>query len=126
MIASRFSASSTWVRRDVMCGSMEVLLYEVRYDFAPEQLDRVLHLRHGVRDEEHTGQRRHAGGGVDTDALGDLVGAADQIALLESARLLAERRSLQRFEVLVELRGVKALDRVVMRAADRHRELGRD
>src|SRR5437660_7518015 len=110
MIASRFSASSTWVRRDLMCGSMEILLFKVRYHFAPEQLDRVLHLRHGVGDEEHTGQRRHAGGGVDADALGDLVGAADQVALLEAAPLLAECRALQRFEMLVELRGVKTLD----------------
>src|SRR5690348_7452054 len=99
---------------------------EVGYDLAPEELDRLLHLGHGVGDEEQARQRRDAGLLVDPDALADLRRAADEIALLEAARLLAQRRAFQRFEMLVELRAVEALDGVVMRAADRARELRRD
>ena len=63
----------------------------------------------------------------DADPLADLLGAADQVALLEAARLLvAQRRALERLEVLVELRGVEAADRLVVGAPDRARELGRD
>src|SRR4029079_14138937 len=64
---------------------------------------------------------------ISADALADLRRAADEIARLEATRLLlAQGGLLQRLEMLVELRGVEALHRVVVRAPDRARELRRD
>src|SRR2546426_1082547 len=85
---------------------------EVRDDLAAEQLDRLLHLGDRVCDEEQAGQGRDAGLRIDTDPLADLLGAPDQVALLEATGLLAERRLLERLEVLVELRAVEAPDRL--------------
>src|SRR5881296_550145 len=99
---------------------------EVGNDLAPEELDRLLHLGHGVRDEEQARERGDAGLLVDADALADLRGAADEIALLEAARLLAQRGALQRLEVLVELRAVEAFHPLLVRATDRTRELRGD
>src|SRR5438309_8340566 len=76
---------------------------EVGDDVAPEEVDRLLHLGHRVGDEEQAGERGHAGLLVDADPLADLRRAADEVALLEAARLLAQRGSLQRLQVLVEL-----------------------
>src|SRR5207249_9721315 len=56
---------------------------------------------------------------VDANPLADLRRAADEVALLEAARLLAQRGSLQRLQVLVELRGVEALHGLLVGAADR-------
>src|SRR5205085_2256721 len=44
-------------------------------------------------------------------------------ALLEAARLLAQRGALQRLQVLPELRAVEALDRLLVSTTDRAREL---
>src|SRR2546425_3724441 len=99
---------------------------EVRDDLAAEQLDRLLHLGDRVCDEEQAGQGRDAGLSIDTDPPADLLGASDQVALLEAAGLLAERRLLERLEVLVELRAVEAPDRLLMGPADGDRELRRD
>ena len=52
--------------------------------------------------------------------------SAGQVALLEPAGLLAERRALERLKVLEQLAGVEVADRFVVGAADRHRELRRD
>src|SRR5262250_3028415 len=99
---------------------------EVGNDLAPEELDRLLHLGHGVGDEEQSGQRGDAGLLVDTDALADLCRAADEIALLEAAGLLAQRGAFERLQVFPELRAVEALYRLVVRATDRAGELRRD
>src|SRR6267142_2029451 len=125
MIASRPSASSTAVSRWRRCASITLSL-EVGNHVAPEEVDRLLHLGHGVGHEEQAGERGDARLLVDTNALADLGRAADQVALLEAPRLLAQRGALERLQVLVELRAVEALDRLVVRAPDRARELRRD
>src|SRR5207247_10906863 len=80
----------------------------------------------GVGDQGQARVGRAAGLLVDANALADLRRAADQIALLEAARLLAQRGALERFQVLVELRAVETRDRLVVRAPDRAGELRRD
>src|SRR6266404_2391399 len=126
MRASRPSASSTWVRRVLKCESMNSSSREVRDDLAAKELDRLLHLRDRAGNEEHARQGRDAGLDVDADPLADLLRAADQVALLEAAGLLAERGVLERLEMPIELRGVEALDRRLVGAADGDCELGRD
>src|SRR5262245_42869033 len=101
MRASRPSASSTLIRRWRRCASM--ISPEIWNDFASEEVDRFLHLRDGVRDEEQAGQRGDPRLLVRADALADLGRAADEVALLEAARLLAQRGALERLQVLVEL-----------------------
>src|SRR5262249_13267111 len=56
----------------------------------------------------------------------DLLGAADQVSLLEAARLLAQRGLLERLQMLPQLGGVEATQRFFARAADRDRELRGD
>src|SRR6267142_1926691 len=124
MMASRPSASSTADRRCRRCAFM--VSPEVGNDFAPEEVDRLVHLGHGVGHEEQAGERGDARLLVDADPLADLGRAADEVALLEAARLLAQRGALERLEMLVELRAVKARDRLVVRPADRAGELWRD
>src|SRR5262245_25502738 len=99
---------------------------EVGNDFATEELDRLLHLGYRVRDEQQAGQGGDAGLLVDADALADFRRAADEIALLEAARLPAQRRAAERLQMLVELRAVETLHRFVVGAADRAGELRRD
>src|SRR4029453_4673208 len=116
--------SSTAVRRCRRCASMSSP--EIGNDFAPEELDRLLQLGHSVGHEQQAGQRGDTRPLVGPHALADLGRAADQVALLEAARLLAQRGPLQRLEVLVELRALEALYRRLVGAADRAGELRRD
>src|SRR5262245_38747962 len=124
MMASRPSASRMAVRRCRRCAFM--MSPEVGNDLAPEQVDGLLHLWHGVGHEEQAGERGDPRLLVDANALADLGRTADEVALLEAARLLAERGALERLQVLVELRAVKARDGLVVRAADRAGKLRRD
>src|SRR5690349_19391979 len=78
--ASRATRSASRMR---MTASLRLL--EVGNDLAPEQVDRLLQLGHGVGDEEDPGAGGHARALVGADALADLLGAADQVALLEAA-----------------------------------------
>src|SRR5438128_5766183 len=126
MTASRPSASSTWVSRLLKCEFMNGSSREVRDNLAAKELYRLLHLWDRTGDEEHARQGRDAGLDVDADPLADLLGAANQVALLEAAGLLAERGVLERLEMLIELRGVEALARRLVGAADGDRELGCD
>src|SRR2546427_11261208 len=91
---------------------------EVGNDLAPEELDRLLHLGHGVGHEEQARERGDAGLLADADALAALRRAADEVALLEAARLPAQRGALQRLQVLVELRGMETFHRLAVGAAD--------
>src|SRR5437867_5037799 len=63
---------------------------------------------------------------IETGPPAGLVGAPDQVALIETAGLLAERRLLERLEVLVELRAVEAPDRLLVGPADGDGEVWRD
>src|SRR5262245_53885651 len=88
---------------------------EVGEHLAAEQLDRIVHLGDAVGHEEHPGKGRDPGRLVGADALGDLLGASDQVALLEAARLLAQRRALERLQMLVQLGGMEAAERLLAR-----------
>src|SRR5512144_1318486 len=108
--ASRPSASSTRVRRALMCGSMAFSSgrrdsAEIGQDLPPEELDGVVHLGHPTRDEQHAGERGDAHPLVGPDPLRDLGRAADQVARVEAPGLLSESRPLERLQVLEELRG---------------------
>src|SRR5262245_54828459 len=105
---------------------MTTLLFEVGQHFAPEQLDGVPHLRHRAGHEQHAGPRRGAGPRVGADALRNLLGAADEVALVEATGLLAQRRALERLEMLEELRRLESSHRLVVGPADRDGELWRD
>src|SRR5262245_61233379 len=107
MMASSCSSSSTRASRDAWCAFMPCSSLELRQDLAAEQLDRLVELGDGVRHEEHPGKCGHARLLVDADALAERLRAADQVALLIAAGLLAQGRGLQRLEMLVELRATK-------------------